>query len=1671
MRFKILLKTTALTALLLFVANIGWGQVTYVWNQTSGGVYNTASNWTPTRTTPAATDILTFSDGGTYTVTGVPASETIGQLVISNNTKVTLQASATATLTIAGGSGTDLDISSGCELNLAGTNIAITITLSSGATGSISGNMTFAGASAATAHRLTAASVSAITFNSGSIFTAETNFSGSAFGSVAGNANTIIFANGSKYVAKAGSNPFGISAPASAVIFQAGSIYSLEAALTPALSNRTYADFVVNYTGAAITPSGTAPLRVDNLSVLSGTVNITTALPILISNNLNISSGATFNYSPASTNTTGMIFCGNGIQTVNNAGTLTLGANANIIVKESSNVQLSSNITILGKTTVAGTLNTLEKVISGATGSILSGNSSVSLTGTLAVATNGLTGLTSTTGVEPGMLVSGDAAIPANTFVTSINGTATVYFTNYPTAAVASATLTFSRVAGTIKSGHANGLDGSLTIAGTKNFDANTSFEFNGTAAQTTGVLLPSAVKNLTINNAAGVTLSNDLTVNGILTMTNGNLALNSKVLTYDSNASLVYNGTSAQSTSGELISAVPALTINNSNNVTLASSASTTTLTFTSGNLLLGPNNLTVGSFVGAGSSNHVVTSGTGFLKMATVGSGNAIYPIGPSTTSYTPVTSTNNTSSDILGVNVRNTITNATVDNEKCVKLEWLANESIPGGNDGNITFTWNATDQGSTFNPAQPVFFGAWDGSKYNLQEVTVSGSDPYSVTIASPATYPPFPVILGNAEAFPATPPTLTAKDANNSVDNNVDINYLWNNPWYDKITEVWVNGVKLTATTDYDLIGVTKAALGTIRLKPSATSNAVLQHSGTWDIAVKATNYTDATLSITVSSGQISSTNTTVSATPTSIDATSTVTVTAKDQYSNPISGYIFKYDATVKNDVATNGESYTVAGTTTTATSNDVDLTATDASGVVTFSIVIPETVDPLDGISVQVQLYDGTTNVKSPIQYFAPSGPTITITATLNEATLNGATVNLIIQNETFVDLTLDKANFTLNHAPAGLSISDITDITSTSAKVVLAFNGTDFDTDITDFNITVPASELTLNILRTSNDLTITAVNLATVTTNATITSNGLTSASWGGNVTADGGATVSQKGICWSTSANPTISDSKTTEGSGIGTFTSSLDGLTAATKYYVRAYATNYDGTQYGDEYNFTTYSPAPLFTATYPKSANISVTSFDVVVNTDAIGKVYFLKLASGAAAPTSATVKSTGTAINIVAASTDYSATISGLTHSTTYDVYFVTENSDATVLMSTPVKVSITTSIPVAPEFTSGYPKSANINQSKFDVVVNTNAVGKVYFLKLASGAAAPTSAVVKSTGVAINVAAASTDYSSTITGLTASTTYDVYFVTENTAYSILMATPIKVSVTTSAIATVTIHDIQYTTDASGDSPFLGQTVTTSGIVTAIKNGTSGTQQAYSIQSGTGEWSAVYVFSSTPTVSIGDNVTITATVKEYYKMTELDPVLNVTIVSSGNTVPAATELTTLAVNNESYEAVLVKVKRATCNSAITSTGTFVVNDGSGDVTIFKSIYSALTLTVNNKYDVTGIIYDYYSSSTSTHLYEIYPRNAADISDVTGINDNQNLNLKVFPNPFSNEIRFEGIENVKRVIITSVTGQVVRNEAIGQVNVISTSELSQGMYIVTFMNDKGEKMNLKMFKQ
>lgn len=114
-----------------------------------------------------------------------------------------------------------------------------------------------------------------------------------------------------------------------------------------------------------------------------------------------------------------------------------------------------------------------------------------------------------------------------------------------------------------------------------------------------------------------------------------------------------------------------------------------------------------------------------------------------------------------------------------------------------------------------------------------------------------------------------------------------------------------------------------------------------------------------------------------------------------------------------------------------------------------------------------------------------------------------------------------------------------------------------------------------------------------LPSVTTNM-VTDVTETTAVCGGDVTSDINNMVIARGICWSTSHNPTISDSYTIDGNGVGDFTSNIVGLTAGTPYFVRAYAINSAGIGYGNVIWFGT----PCSNDAHPCPNAVTVTDYD-----------------------------------------------------------------------------------------------------------------------------------------------------------------------------------------------------------------------------------------------------------------------------------------------------------------------------------------------------------------------------------------------------------------------------------------------------------------------------------------
>lgn len=152
---------------------------------------------------------------------------------------------------------------------------------------------------------------------------------------------------------------------------------------------------------------------------------------------------------------------------------------------------------------------------------------------------------------------------------------------------------------------------------------------------------------------------------------------------------------------------------------------------------------------------------------------------------------------------------------------------------------------------------------------------------------------------------------------------------------------------------------------------------------------------------------------------------------------------------------------------------------------------------------------------------------------------------------------------------------------VVGTTSTNVTTFNNTGL-TPNTSYTYRVYSNNADGNSLTSSNELNLntTIVISAPTILTTSVSSITTTTAISGGTISNDGGGSITARGICWGTSANPTIAlSTKTINGSGIGPFLSNINGLSMNTTYFVRAYATNSYGTFYGNNVNFYTSNPS------------------------------------------------------------------------------------------------------------------------------------------------------------------------------------------------------------------------------------------------------------------------------------------------------------------------------------------------------------------------------------------------------------------------------------------------------------------------------------------------------------
>lgn len=494
------LKPLQLRLFLLLIASftiaISRSQTTYSWVGANNASWAVASNWSPVRTIPATTDILQFNDGTSKTVTAVP-SQTIGKLIVSNNTSIVLNPASTGrTITINNSTGTDFTVAAGSTAAMGTSFGTFTLALAGNVSADISGTFTIGNGQTYTTN---AASSSTAVSATGTIQNS---------GTINSSAGTLSFASGASYIHALN----GGAIPAATWNANANTTITGITGTVPAGLGQSFGNFTWNCAGQ------TADIDFNgNFTTVNGDLTFT------------------------NTNSRHIFMGSSNTVTINIAGDATIGSAGNTAIWDMDNsngsisINLRGNLITLGNGQIdnQGSLNatfTFNK--SSGTQTINFGNATSfgpdwggnfyfgtgSTSNEVVLQTNMAMGTTYSTNVN----VRNGTTLDMGVFIISNKGT-------------------FTTSAGsTLGIGHAAGLSptstatGNVQVSSTKSYSSSTNFLYKGTVAQVTGTGLPTTIGRLIIDNTSGVntsggvTLSQGTTINTELVLTNSYLKTSS---------------------------------------------------------------------------------------------------------------------------------------------------------------------------------------------------------------------------------------------------------------------------------------------------------------------------------------------------------------------------------------------------------------------------------------------------------------------------------------------------------------------------------------------------------------------------------------------------------------------------------------------------------------------------------------------------------------------------------------------------------------------------------------------------------------------------------------------------------------------------------------------------------------------------------------------------------------------------------------------------------------------------------------------------------------------------------------------------------------------------------------------------------------------------------------
>ncbi len=288
--------------------------------------------------------------------------------------------------------------------------------------------------------------------------------------------------------------------------------------------------------------------------------------------------------------------------------------------------------------------------------------------------------------------------------------------------------------------------------------------------------------------------------------------------------------------------------------------------------------------------------------------------------------------------------------------------------------------------------------------------------------------------------------------------------------------------------------------------------------------------------------------------------------------------------------------------------------------------------------------------------------------------------------------------------------------------------------------------------------NETSITTLNFATLTTKA-VTSVTLTTAICGGTISDGGGTNVSERGICYSDSKNPTTSNVKIVAGSGLGDFEVTLSGLNPNSTYYVRAYAINLIGTVYGNEVTFTTASLPTLSTTAASLITQISARCGGDITN----GGSSAVQL-RGICFDTNSNPTTANTVVTGGSGSGSFTSSLSGLIPGTTYYVKAFATNGAGTAYGN---EISFTTNPVVLPTLTTNTVTSV----TKISAVSGGNVTNNGGAVLISKGICYSTTPNPTINQNMVEKGTATGSFSADLTGLTPGTIYFVRAFATNSA------------------------------------------------------------------------------------------------------------------------------------------------------------------------------------------------------------------------------------------------------------------------------------------------------------